>query len=448
MSTPLSRSDEGMSMQVDHDEERAVSVQVSESKWSTGNAIERSADLAAPAAPSSPVAVWPPSTLEEWRLVPPDIPSLPIGRARSLWNPLEAFFEGLGYSLFVLDERTSYQVPRNPTEIRAPDPYHVFVSGEPSPSRFSCPRNKLCAATRLSDGTHVVIQLLSINGDGMSEVDILRRLHLNPLATTYRNRCVPLLDLVTYEPARMVFGIFPLSFTGYQAPLHGRASEALRTCHQLLESIAYLHSNLVAHLDIGPYEFLLNVGEALDSPFIKERKGWTAILDDFYQRFDFQWSITDFNLSMMFDPDSDPDTRRVTGLCDGKLKIPHLTYEKMLGPEVWRDAIGAPYCPFKHDIYQISKLLKGWLPPLFAEFAELQSLFNEMASDNPDHRPAMPEVLDRFIAIEKSIDEDRRTQRLPFQQPVHHSEHIWALLPTGAHQTSSWAKTPQSQQWD
>lgn len=69
-------------MQVDHDEERAVSVQVSESKWSTGNAIERSADLAAPAAPSSPVAVWPPSTLEEWRLVPPDIPSLPIGRAR------------------------------------------------------------------------------------------------------------------------------------------------------------------------------------------------------------------------------------------------------------------------------------------------------------------------------------------------------------------------------
>lgn len=241
--------------------------------------------------------------------------------------------------------------------------------------------------------------------------------------------------------------------------------------------------------DIGPYEFLLNVGEALDSPFIKERKGWTAILDDFYQRFDFQWSITDFNLSMMFDPDSDPDTRRVTGLCDGKLKIPHLTYEKvclrcnclhslaadptrnccqMLGPEVWRDAIGAPYCPFKHDIYQISKLLKGWLPvgthlhltrnhntdrrvhfqPLFAEFAELQSLFNEMASDNPDHRPAMPEVLDRFIAIEKSIDEDRRTQRLPFQQPVHHSEHIWALLPTGAHQTSSWAKTPQSQQWD
>lgn len=27
---------------------------------------------------------------------------------------------------------------------------------------------------------------------------------------------------------------------------------------------------------------------------------------------------------------------------------------QILGPEVWRDEVGRLYCPFKHDIYQLS----------------------------------------------------------------------------------------------
>lgn len=55
---------------------------------------------------------------------------------RSLWDPLESFFEEQGYCLFVLESQ-QFDVPKNPTEIRTPDPYHVFI-GEPLPSRFRC----------------------------------------------------------------------------------------------------------------------------------------------------------------------------------------------------------------------------------------------------------------------------------------------------------------------
>lgn len=35
---------------------------------------------------------------------------------------------------------------------------------------------------------------------------------------------------------------------------------------------------------------------------------------------------------------------------------------QMLGPEVWRpENQGQPYCPFKHDIYQLGQTLRVYL---------------------------------------------------------------------------------------
>lgn len=70
--------------------------------------------------------------------------------SRSLWNPLEAFFEAAGYRLFVHDENNpEYDVPRNAGEIRSPDPFHVFISGQEEPSRFRCSVSGLAVKTVL-----------------------------------------------------------------------------------------------------------------------------------------------------------------------------------------------------------------------------------------------------------------------------------------------------------
>lgn len=102
---------------------------------------------------------------------------------------------------------------------------------------YSFQRNKLCGAVRLSDGTHVVLQLLAINEDGQDEVEILKRLHEKPISTKFRNRAVPLLDLITFacETGNLVFGVFPLLCPGFNTPGPGNAIEAFETVRQMFE---------------------------------------------------------------------------------------------------------------------------------------------------------------------------------------------------------------------
>ena len=95
--------------------------------------------------------------------------------------------------------------------------------------------NKLCAATRISDGQHVVLQLLAIGENGQEEVKIQKRLHHEPISTKYRNRAVPLLDLITYEPEQMVFGVCPLLFPGFDGPRHRSPAAVLKTFYQWFE---------------------------------------------------------------------------------------------------------------------------------------------------------------------------------------------------------------------
>lgn len=99
-------------------------------------------------------------------------------------------------------------------------------------------RNKLCGATRLSDGTHVVLQLLAIGDDGKEELKILHRLHKEPISTTYPNRAVPLLDMLTYAEHNMVFGVFPLvgsGIIGSLCPGYRSPAEAISICRQWIE---------------------------------------------------------------------------------------------------------------------------------------------------------------------------------------------------------------------
>lgn len=153
-------------------------------------------------------------------------------------------------------------MPADGDEVRSPDPYHHFI-GERKSSRFYCTvgrfatmpfplnladvsvlpdssldrqRNKHCAATRISDGTHMVIQLLAIGEDGQTEVAIQNRLHNSPLPSTFPNRAVPLLDMVTYEQERMVFGVFPLLCAGVACPRYSTPQDGFKICGQWMEA--------------------------------------------------------------------------------------------------------------------------------------------------------------------------------------------------------------------
>lgn len=83
--------------------------------------------------------------------------------------------------------------------------------------------------------------------------------------------------------------------------------------------------------DIGLGEFLINYGGALDTGFLEGREQWwgECTPGNFFEHFDHQWSITDFGVSVMFDPGSDLPSRKVVGLCAGKFDIPIEQYPKV-----------------------------------------------------------------------------------------------------------------------
>lgn len=91
----------------------------------------------------------------------------------------------------------------------------------------------------------MVLQLLAIGDDGQEEVKIQKRLHRTPICSKYRNRAVPLLDLITYEPEQMVFGAFPLLFPGFDGPKHQSPAAALWTFYQWFE-VSHKRRNLAA----------------------------------------------------------------------------------------------------------------------------------------------------------------------------------------------------------
>lgn len=96
-----------------------------------------------------------------------------VAHDRSLWTPLEAFFLLKGYRLFVY-ESPEYDVPADRNEIRAEDPYHVFI-WKRVPSRFYCPvRAQLVVSRNVAridaDAYHNIGIILTLRGTSYVEL--------------------------------------------------------------------------------------------------------------------------------------------------------------------------------------------------------------------------------------------------------------------------------------
>jgi hypothetical protein len=69
----------------------------------------------------------------------------------------------------------------------------------------------------------------------------------------------------------------------------------------------------------------------------------------FRSLFPVRYYLNDFELSVMFDPESDPSSRLVSGVPIARYGQGIQDYGKDLPPEAFLDV---PYCPFKMDIFQ------------------------------------------------------------------------------------------------
>jgi hypothetical protein len=105
------------------------------------------------------------------------------------------------------------------------------------------------------------------------------------------------------------------------------------------------------HQDFGEGEVLINHGGG--TWLKRDYKGPRSPV--FRSHFPVRYYLNDFELSVMFDPQSDPASRLVMGIPSACYGHTSQDYGKELAPEALEDA---PYCPFKADVFQVGFCLR------------------------------------------------------------------------------------------
>jgi len=187
-----------------------------------------------------------------------------------------------------------------------------------------------------------------------------------------------------------------LSF-GFDHPWFYRFSEVLDAVEQVLEGIDFCHERLVAHLDLDTDNILINwAGTRRQSP---ESSAEGGKLGPFRSLFPVRYYINDFEFAVSFEPHSEPSSRTVTGLPITGIRTGE--YGRKPAPEMLS---GAPYCPFRADIWQLGTMFNLTFWHLFYLSQPLVDLFDIMCSEDPSSRPSASEALDCVRRLVHSHD--------------------------------------------
>lgn len=338
-----------------------------------------------------------PATLREWRQLELPVP------AWQAWQQFEPFFEQHGYKLFVPDLDYT-QLLRAPEDcgIRGEDANSLFLPEclgmAVNPSAF-CMQTGIHVAARAPSNLDVVIRIMAIGDEGREHLAIMRELAA-PEARVPENRTVPMIAELT--TGGVVFGIFPVMWThAMQIPWFETGRQLLDALDQVLEGFAFLHKCLIAHRDFDLSEVFSNYGRGWDP--MKRRPKCKSIPPIFRSCCpDFRYLINDFDLSIKFAPESDPETRLVTGVPIARYGGTAEVYGKLLAPEARLDA---PYCPFKADIYQLGASALEYCQNVHT-LPELLALLAAMADDDPAARPTAADTLSTLRNICETASDD------------------------------------------
>ncbi|KAG7443937.1 uncharacterized protein BT62DRAFT_901657 [Guyanagaster necrorhizus] len=304
---------------------------------------------------------WP-KTLHEWR----ERCWKPEGSwPYDLWKrePLQKFFQEHGYSLWVtLYERGRgdsghHRVSLVPAsdEPRRPDGYTFLTRYECEPGiaiqepDFGQLKNIHCAARTLHN-QDVVIRLISIDGDatGDEHYKAIQRLCKGQTAFRGDNCALPLLNELEFNGLRFV--VFPLLSDGGYIPWFYNVDEILDYLMQVFKGVKFCHDNLIAHLDLDSDNILFNFLGGLREP---DGTTETDVTGPFRSHFPIRYYINDFETAVCFDEDSDPSSRKITGLPN--VRVGRIgEYAREYAPEM---LVGDPYCPFKADVWYLGRML-------------------------------------------------------------------------------------------
>ncbi|KIM35903.1 hypothetical protein M413DRAFT_78958 [Hebeloma cylindrosporum] len=241
-----------------------------------------------------------------------------------------------------------------------------------------------------------------------NEIDIMQYLSSESISSDPQNHCVKLLD-VLYPPGdsqkHIQILVMPLLHT-FSAPKFDTIGEALEWSLITLQGLRFLHRHHIAHRDLNFQNFMMDWKGMFPDGFHTQEDEWNKTMTGPVRAFTRtqyprRYFIIDFGMSSRYDP-NDKSSRSEHCLIGGDKTVP----EFLRGDEF--------HDPFKADIYYTGNLIRTEFMqghPLLDEiqgyksFGFMKPLIDDMVQDDPEKRPTMDEVIQRFDALVEGLSE-------------------------------------------
>ncbi|KAI0351967.1 hypothetical protein OH77DRAFT_1506233 [Trametes cingulata] len=308
------------------------------------------------------------------------------------WRDRQRFLEGKGYLL-----RPRYKPRWRPswtgTNLDPEFCEDFIVSDNPD----------VIDATRLKDGLRVSIKPVRKNGQELKIAQFLSSL------TDPANHCVEVLDVLDdpLDPSRSLMIMQYLR--PYNDPEFTMLGDVVAFVTQMLEGLAFLHSQRVAHRDIAPPNIMMD-GRPLfpqgHHPVWRNRS--MDAIEDLtpLHRMDHpvKYFYVDFGLSVRFPPGS---STLVVGDVGRDAEVPELSST-------------VPYDAFKADIYALGNLFDKEFEQRYHRLQFLRPLIDSMKQREPELRPTADQLVESFANTCKTLDTARFRWRLaPKSEPAY-----------------------------
>ncbi|THU94242.1 kinase-like protein [Dendrothele bispora CBS 962.96] len=322
------------------------------------------------------------------------------------WRDRSSWLLERGYQL-----RPRYQPDWQPSWIAKNDPHrYQYEDAQVVDEAYH-----LMDGLRVSDGLMVMIKKVVVSdpNNPPQELSINQLLCSGSIPVDDpRNHCTPVYEVLRIPESHIYLVVMPFLRDWWpqmsDVPF-STIGEALGFIRQLFEGVQFLHNHHIAHNDIKHDNILVDSAplyRRLMHPVVPRRKyDWTGRASPgSLTRHPVKYYFIDFDLTRQYDPQAGPARHRPHYGGDGTVPEFHAHPDE-------------PCDPFAVDVYRLGNLIRRFLmsTQLVWEIEEVDDyrvnyaldfmspLVSEMTHNDPERRPSMDQVVERFDGIVKGL---------------------------------------------
>ncbi|KAI0786602.1 kinase-like domain-containing protein [Abortiporus biennis] len=301
------------------------------------------------------------------------------------WRDHQLWLEEQGYML-----RPRYKPDWKPAWNMEDSAYMKCEDHLPAGHRF------VLDATRISDGRTVALKHIVADYHNPQEIPINEYFSSAPLASDPRNHCVPLYDVLKVPDTEWDYILVYPYLCPADYPMFSTIGEAVEFFRQLIEGVQFMHHHDVAHRDIMMLNTMMDPAPVFAEPIHLVVPTFTL---DIRRRSKFftrtvkptRYYLIDFGLSRRYSENNlHPLEPPIPG---GDRTVPEFQ-----PPNLYK--LRNPFCT---DIYYLGNMFRTNFLQTMHGFSFMNKLVEDMVQNDPNKRPTIDEVADKFDKIRQSL---------------------------------------------